>query len=84
MVRDKSLRAILEVKFTLDQEGPEFAGISPVKLVQLPDFHAWGRVRGGMMRGTSEAANSTHKLCKGVTGNLFVLIIIIIVVVEVG
>ena len=33
-------RAILEVKLTLHHENPEFAGISPVKLVWFSDFGA--------------------------------------------
>ena len=33
-------RAILEVELALHQENPEFAGISPVKLVQFSDFGA--------------------------------------------
>jgi len=80
MVRDESFRAILEVKFTLDQESPKFAEICPIKLVQLLDFCAWGRVRGRTMKGRSKAADSTCELRKGVVENLFTLVLIIIIV----
>ena len=40
-VLDESLGVILEVQLTLDQEGPEFAGVCSVKLIQFSDLGAW-------------------------------------------
>ena len=40
VVLGKYLRAILEVQLTLHEEDLEFAGISPIKLVQFLDFGA--------------------------------------------
>ena len=45
-VLGECLRAILEVQLTLHEEDPEFAGISPVKLVWFSDF--------GVLRGLGE------------------------------
>ena len=66
-VGTESLRALLEVQFALHKENPEFSGITPVKLIGLSDFSAGGRVgRRAVMRGTSEALNSTCQLDKHV------------------
>ena len=40
VVLSKCPRAILKVELTLHQENPEFAGISPIKLVWFSDFCA--------------------------------------------
>ena len=40
MVLGKCLRAILEVQLALHEEAPEFAEISPIKLVWFLDFGA--------------------------------------------
>src|SRR6266581_778911 len=39
--------AVLEVEFTLDKEGAEFAGVRPIKLVGFTDFRPAWRVRRG-------------------------------------
>ena len=66
-VGTESLRALLEVQFALHKENPEFSRITPVKLIGLSDFSAGGRVgRRAVMRGTSEALNSTCQLDKHV------------------
>ena len=38
MVLDESLGAILEVQLALDQEGPKFAGVCSIKLIQFVDL----------------------------------------------
>ena len=50
-VLSEYLRAILKVQLVLHQENPEFAGISPVKLVWFSDFCVLRGFRGVAMQG---------------------------------
>ena len=56
MVGTKSLRVVLEVKFTLHKENPEFLGITPIKPVRLLDFSAGS----GVGRRASEEGPGGH------------------------
>ena len=80
MVLDESLRAILEVQLALDQEGPKFVGICSIKLIQFADLGAWSQFGGGAMSKTSKAADCTCKVCKCVTRDLLIIILILVVI----
>ena len=79
-VLDKSLGMTLEVQFTRNQEGPEFAGACCIKLIRFTDLHAWSQFRGGVMSGTSKAADCACEVHKCVTRDLLIIILILIII----
>jgi len=58
----ESLSTILEAQFALDQEGPEFFGVSAIKGVRFTDLGTGGRGVIGTTRGAGEAVDGDGEI----------------------
>ena len=66
MAHPKCPGVIGEVQFAFNQEGPEFARVSTIKLIRFMDFGFGNRDKGGIMSGMGKVLDGVCELRHGI------------------